>query len=160
MAYDAFLKLDGLTGESTDDKHKGEVELKFWSFGVDHKQTIGSATGGAGSGKAAFNALIVEKVVDKASPVLFQNCASGDHFKTGVLTLRKAGGTQLEYLKWNLDTVFVTNVDFSSNTADEVVTERVHLAKASVDYQAQGADGKPMGGPVHGGWDILTNKKY
>ena len=32
-AVDYFLKIDGIDGESTDDKHKGEIQLESYSFG-------------------------------------------------------------------------------------------------------------------------------
>ena len=159
--YDAFLKLDGLDGESTDDKHKGEIELSSFSWGVSHLQTLGSATGGAGSGRAAFTDLTITKDTDKSSAVFFQKCATGEHFPKGKLTLRKAGGDQLEYLKFVLETVFVTSFHQSSAHGQESASESVTLAcgKVGMDYSPQGADGK-LGAAVHGGWDILTNKKY
>ena len=161
MAYDAFLKLDGLDGESTDDKHKGEVEIESFSFGASHMQTLGSATGGAGSGRASFQDLHISKVVDKSSSVLFQKCCTGEHFAKGKLSVRKAGGTQMEYLVYTLETVFVSNIQFSSAHGQENATETVMLAcgKVGFDYTPQGPDGKPMAA-VHGGWDVLTNKKY
>ncbi|EBR8672703.1 type VI secretion system tube protein Hcp, partial [Salmonella enterica subsp. enterica serovar Heidelberg str. CFSAN001902] len=30
MAYDIFLKIDGIDGESMDDKHKNEIEVLSW----------------------------------------------------------------------------------------------------------------------------------
>ena len=33
-AVDTFLKIDGIDGESTDDKHKGEIEVFAWSWSV------------------------------------------------------------------------------------------------------------------------------
>ena len=31
MAYDIFLKLDGIPGESTDDKHRDQIVLESFS---------------------------------------------------------------------------------------------------------------------------------
>jgi type VI secretion system secreted protein Hcp len=162
MAYDAFLKLDDMAGESTDDKYKGYVEVHSFSWGVTHMQTMGSATGGAGSGKAALGELQISKVVDKSSSILFQKCATGEHFAKGKLIVRKAGGTQMEYLVYNMETVFVTSCHISSAHGEENANESVSLAmgKLGMDYTAQGSDGKPQGGPIHGGWDQLSNKKY
>jgi hypothetical protein len=52
---DAFLKLDGVPGESTTPKHKGEIDLESFSFGV--KQT--KATSGGGGGRAESQLLQV-----------------------------------------------------------------------------------------------------
>jgi len=94
--------------------------------------------------------------------VLFQKCATGEHFPKGKLVVRKAGGSQMEYFVVNMETVFVTSVTFSSAAGDENANEHVSFAfgKVGVDYTAQGADGKPAGGAIHGGWDQLSNKKY
>jgi len=161
MAYDAFLKLDGMDGESTDDKYKGYVEVSSFSFGVTHMQTLGSATGGGGSGRASLGELQISKVVDKSSTVLFQKCATGEHFPKGKFAVRKAGGTQMEYLVLTMETVFVTSVHFSSASGEENANESVSLAmgKLGVDYSPQDATGKP-GAAIHGGWDQLSNKKY
>jgi len=159
--YDAFLKIDGLEGESTDDKHKNELELASWSWGVSHLQTLGSATGGAGSGRAAFTDLSLTKDVDKSSAVLFQKCATGEHFAKGKLVVRKAGGQQQEYLVYTLETIFVTSIHFSSAHGQESAQEAVTLAigKVGMDYSPQKVDGS-LAAAVHGGWDVLTNKKY
>src|SRR5579863_9735345 len=98
MAYDAFLKLDGVDGESTDDKYKGYVEVSSFSFGATHMQTLGSATTGAGSGRAQLGELQISKVVDKSSAIFFQKACIGEHFPKGKFVVRKAGGTQMEYL--------------------------------------------------------------
>jgi len=161
MAYDAFLKLDGMDGESTDDKYKGYVEVASFSFGATHMQTLGSATTGAGSGKASLGELQISKVVDKSSAVLFQKCCTGEHFPKGKFVVRKAGGTQMEYLVLTMETVFVTQCHMSSATGEENANESVSLAigKLGVDYSPQKPDGTP-GASFHGGWDQLSNKKY
>jgi len=161
MAYDAFLKLDGITGESTDSKYSGYVEVSSFSFGVTHMQTLGSQTGGGGSGRAALGELQISKVVDKSSTVLFQKCATGEHFPKGKFAVRKAGGTQMEYLVLTMETVFVTSVHFSSASGEENANESVSLAmgKLGVDYSPQDTTGK-AGAAIHGGWDQLGNKTY
>ena len=161
MAYDAFLKLDGMDGESTDDKYKGYVEVASFSMGITHLTTVGSATGGAGSGRASLGELQISKTVDKSSAVLFQKCATGEHFPKGKLVVRKAGGTQMEYLVYAMEIVFVTSVHFSSASGEENANESVSLAfgKVGFDYTPQLATGAP-GAAIHGGWDQIGNKKY
>jgi len=89
---DYFLTVDGLPGESVDVQHKGAFEIKEFSFEIENKTTIGSATGGAGAGKIKFDEFQIKKTTDKASPIFFRNCAAGTHYKTVVLSVRKAGG--------------------------------------------------------------------
>jgi type VI secretion system secreted protein Hcp len=163
MAVDAFLKIETPTvaGESTDDKHKGEIEILSYNFGATHNTTVGSATGGAGSGKTTFQNFTFHHAVDKSSPLLFQACASGTHYAKATLTVRKAGGTQMEYLVVKMETVFVESVSVAgSGMAQEVPTEQVSLAVGQIvfDYKEQKPDGT-LGGSVTGGWNVTTNKK-
>jgi type VI secretion system secreted protein Hcp len=73
-AVDYFLKLDGIKGESTDDKHKGEIDIESFSWGV----TNAGATGGGGAGKATFKEFTVTKRIDRSSPKLMLACATGE----------------------------------------------------------------------------------
>ena len=47
MAVDMFLKMDGIKGESVDDKHKDEIDVLSWSWGMSQS---GSAHMGGGAG--------------------------------------------------------------------------------------------------------------
>jgi type VI secretion system secreted protein Hcp len=103
-----FLKLDGISGESTDSKHKGEIELQSFSLasgGGSH------ASGGGGSaGKVHVQSFVITKVIDKASPMLFKAAGEGKHINGGVITFaRKAGKGQQEYLKIKLTDILVSS---------------------------------------------------
>jgi type VI secretion system Hcp family effector len=91
-AVNAYLKIDGIPGESMDGQHQGWIEITSFSFDIPSHQTIGSATGGAGAGKIKFNEFTIKKTTDSASPAFFKNCVAGAHYKTVVLRVRKAGG--------------------------------------------------------------------
>ncbi len=160
MAFDAFIKIDTITGEADDSKHKGEIEVISFSWGVT--QAGSSATGsGHGAGKASVQDFTFMKLTDKASPILFMKCCTGEHIKEANFVCRKAGGTQVEFLKYKLSDVIISSVQTSGQGAGgDVPTEQVTLGftKCEIDYQAQGPDGKPVGGPIHGGWNMKENK--
>ena len=159
MAYDAFLKLDGIKGESLDAKHKDEIDIESFSFGVTQAGTHGTG-GGGGAGKVSVQDIHLTKVVDKSSPELLLACCNGKHVKEALFTVRKAGENPLEYLKIKLTDILVSGVQ-ATGTGDEVLTEQVSLnfAKIQYQYQQQGADGKATGGPVIMGWDVKGNVK-
>ena len=90
MAVDSFLKLDGIPGESADARHKGEIDVLAFSWGVSRAGSSG-AGGGGGAGKAIFEDLLVVARTSKASPKLWQACATGQHLKGAVLACRKPG---------------------------------------------------------------------
>jgi type VI secretion system secreted protein Hcp len=159
--FDAFLKLDGIKGESADSKHKGEIDIMSFSWGLS--QTGVQATGGGGgAGKVHFQDIHFVKKSDASSPLLMLNCATGAHIKEGNFVVRKAGGTQLEYLKIKLTDILISSfTEHGSQKGDEIPMESVtiNFAKVEYQYQPQGADGKAQGGPVLAGWDVKANVK-
>src|ERR1041384_2192659 len=159
MAVDMFLKLDGIKGESADHKHKDEIHIESFSWGLSQVGTS-SAGGGGGAGKVSVHDISVSKVVDKSSPELLLACANGKHIKEGLLTVRKAGEKPLEYLKIKLNDILISGVQLSG-PGHEQLSEAVTLnfAKFQVEYQEQGPDGAPKGGPVLMGWDVNANQK-
>src|SRR5438270_10620750 len=98
MAVDMFIKIDDIKGESADAKHKDEIQVLSWSWGMSQSGTTHDGAGG-GAGKVNVQDLTFTKYVDSSSPNLIKFCCNGKHFKQGLLTIRKAGEHPLEYLK-------------------------------------------------------------
>src|SRR3954451_19686336 len=140
MASDIFAKLGDIKGESIDDKHKGEIELLSWSWGVSNAGEMRGGMGG-GAGKASFRDLSFTHKIDKASPVLMQACATGVHLKEATITHRKAGKGQQEFLVIKMNDVIVTAV--ADEDSGDGLSETVTIAFAKVDlaYSPQKADG-------------------
>ncbi len=157
---DYFLKIDGIDAESMDDKHKGEIELESFSWGETQSGTAGHG-GGIGSGKVQPQDFHFVKKVDKSSTRLFIACATGEHFKNAVLTARKAGGGQQEYLKVTLEDVLVSAYQFGGSAHSDVVpTDQVGLnfAKLEISYKEQKQDGS-LGPEAKQKYDFAANKK-
>jgi type VI secretion system secreted protein Hcp len=76
VASDIFAKLGDIKGESFDDKHKDEIEILSWSWGVTSTASAVKA-GGAGAGRPSFQDLSLTHKIDKASPLLLKACATG-----------------------------------------------------------------------------------
>jgi type VI secretion system secreted protein Hcp len=109
MAFDAFLKIEGIQGESSDKTHPGEIEIESFSWGVSNTGSV-VVGGGAGAGKAVSQDFHFATSLSKASPSLMLACATGRHFPTATLTCRKAGGSsQVEFLKIKLVEVLVSS---------------------------------------------------
>jgi len=158
MAADIFAKLGDIKGESVDDKHKDEIEVLSFSWGVNHAGSMAHGTGG-GEGKATFHDLSFVHKIDKASPVLMQACATGVHLKEATITNRKAGKGQQEYLIIKMNDVIVTSVTHgtSVNTDDN---EQVSLAfaKVALEYKPQKADGSLEAG-IKFAYDLKAQKE-
>ena len=134
-----FLSIDGIEGESQDDKHKGEIEIESFSWGVKNSGSVFG--GGGGAGKAIFDSLSLVHRVDKASVRLALATATGQHLKFAELTVRKAGGNQQEYLTYKLEDLLVSSVTTSGSSGTPVETVSLNFSKLEISYHEQKADG-------------------
>ena len=158
MAVDMFLALKGeIDGESQDTKHKGEIDVLAWSWGMSQSGSF-HAGGGGGAGKASFQDISITKWIDNASAILMLYCANGDHFPSGRLTVRKAGKKPLEYLVIDMEKVMITSVSTGGSGGEDRLTENVSLnfAKCEVKYKEQKPDGSGGAEKIFK-WDIAAN---
>jgi type VI secretion system secreted protein Hcp len=159
MAVDMFMKIEGVQGESDDDKHKKEIDVLAWSWGMSNS---GSAHvgGGAGSGKVNVQDISFTKYVDAASPKLMLACCNGTHYDEATLVVRKAGGTNpVEYITIKLTEVLISSISTGGSGGEDRLTENVTLnfAKFNLNYTPQDKKGAP-GTDIPAGWDIAANK--
>ena len=144
---DAFLKLDGIKGESTDKSHKDEIEILSFSWGCHSSTRIGQG-GGGGGGKATFSDFTFQKKVDISSPKLALIAARGDHTRSAKISVRKAGGAagQVDYQVYDLEKIYVTGVQISGGDGG-VFYETLTLSptKFKWEYKQQGDDGSLTG---------------
>jgi len=158
MAVDMFMKLTDLKGEAQDAKHKGEIEVLSWSWGMNQTGTTHIGTGG-GSGKVSVSDLTFTHYIDMASADLIQSCCNGKHFVEALLTVRKASGkAQIEYLKIKMNEVIITHVSTGGSNGQERVTENVTLNFQKFEYQytQQMPDGS-SGKKPQARWDMAKN---
>ena len=157
MAIDTHIKFDGVEGESSHKDHKGEIEVLSWSWNVSNASSGGQA-GGSGKGKAHPGDFTFMHIYDKASPVLAKNCASGKHFATVVLTARKAGEGQKDFLKVTMKEVFVTSLAPSGGSEGDIV-ESVSASYKDIEFAYKPQDDKGgLGGEVKFGWNIASTE--
>ena len=174
MAVDAFIwfapAMDGMLapkGETKDSKYSKTspnpaFEIKDFSFGIENPTTIGSATGGAGSGKVKFNEFTVKKTSDGASCAFFQNCCAGAHYSSVTIEMRKSGGdpnsSGKAFLRFTFGTVFTTKIDWSG-PGDEGPEETITFVygQLGVAYWPQKSDGGQDAQSTPGGWDQVLN---
>jgi type VI secretion system secreted protein Hcp len=158
VASDIFAKIGDIKGETLDAKHKDEIEVLSWSWGVTNAGTMRGGSGG-GEGKASFNDLSFTHNIDKASPVLMRACATGVHIKEATITHRKAGKGQQEFLIIKMNDVIITSVTHD-DSGDTGGSESVSLtfAKVDLEYKPQKADGSLAAG-IHFKYDLKANKE-
>jgi type VI secretion system secreted protein Hcp len=153
MAFDAFLKLTDVKGESGDTKHPNEIEIDSFSWGAVQEGTS-SYGGGAGAGKVHMSDFTFTKKVDTATPTLFIRCADGKPMAEGILTLRKAGGDQQEYLKVTFKNVIVSSIQQSGQAQGGMDIPAEHIAlnfeEVKYEYKVQQPDGSLKAGGEFG----------
>jgi type VI secretion system secreted protein Hcp len=159
MASVIFAKIGDIKGESVDAKHKDEIEVLSFSWGVTNTGATAPGGGGGGAGKATFQDLSIVHLIDKASPLLMRACATGAHLKDATITHRKAGKRQQEFLIVKMNDVIITGVTHGG-ASGETGSETVSLAFAKVDleYKPQKPDGSLDVG-IHFKYDLKANKE-
>jgi type VI secretion system secreted protein Hcp len=172
MAVDYFLKIDGVKGESQDDKHKDEIHIMSFSWGVSNNSSMQIASGG-GVGRADVKDITVKKSLDLSSPLLAQACVSGKHFATVQLTGRRQGETPLEHVIIKLTNAIISGYEIGGG-ADEIAGDdykselaapfgeselvKINFEEYSFKYVQQ-TDKGAAGSNVQQGWNMRQNKK-
>ena len=158
-AADYFLKIDGVEGESKADKHTGEIDLESFSWGATQSGSFATG-GGGGSGKVAMQDFHFTMGINKAGPALFLCCAQGDHIPKAILTCRKAGKEQQEFLKVTFSDILVSSYQTGgSGGADILPVDQISLnfAKIEIEYKEQQKTGA-LSGSVKKFFDLKTVK--
>jgi type VI secretion system secreted protein Hcp len=158
-AVDYFLKIDGIEGESQDARHKGALQIETYNFGANQTGAH-AAGGGGGAGKAHLQDFTFVMLANKASPKLFLACCNGEHIKKAVLTCRKAGKEQQEYLKVTLSDLLISSFQSGGPHKGELMpfdSVSLNFARIEIEYREQKPDGT-LGAAVKTGWDLKSNK--
>jgi type VI secretion system secreted protein Hcp len=159
--FDAFLKVDGIKGESKDAKHKDEIDIESFSWGLSQSGTA-SRGGGGGAGKVSFQDFSFVMPVSRASPQLMLACASGKHIKEATLTARKPGKEALEFLKITLSDIVVSGFEQGGSTlAETLPSDQVsfNFEKIKYEYREQRPDGS-TGDLTSASWDLNKNSEF
>jgi type VI secretion system secreted protein Hcp len=154
-----FARIGTIKGESRDARHKDEIEVLSWSWGVSQSGNPGHGAGG-GAGRAAFHDFTFNHHVDKASPLLMKACATGEHLRDATVTVRRAGAGQADHLIITMTDLVVTSVSMTVGVEGDTTAESVVLAFAKVDleYKPQKPDGSLEAG-VHFTYDVKAHKQ-
>jgi type VI secretion system secreted protein Hcp len=161
MAIDVYLHIDGIKGESTDDRHKDWIECKSVSWAVEQPRSATSSTGGGHTAeRCEHRDVVITKLADLASPILLQTCSAGRTIPKAKLEFMRADaqGERVKYFEIELDNVLIGAVSPSVSEGD-ILTEEVgfKFSKVRWKYTQQRISGG-TGGNTSGGWDLATNR--
>jgi len=156
----AFIKFDGIDGESQDRDHRDWIDLLSFSQG-QYLSPSSSAPGGAATGRLVFEELALRKTLDKACPKLAEAVCKGTVFPNVQLHLTRpsSAGAQATYYTVEMKNVIVTSYHISGSTQEEVPTETFSLnfEEIKVAYTKFDAAGQPEG-VVQYGWNVKRNQ--
>ena len=142
MALNAYIKIDGIAGASTASKHKDEIEVLSFSWGIKNSATSGG--GGGGSGKAEVSDFSFTKEVARDSPELFASVCTGEHHKDALFTIEGIGtdpkGKSAGYFKFFFTDVVISNVSLGGQD-NSVPMEQVSLSFTKVVLEFKDATG-------------------
>lgn len=148
MAVDYFLKIDGIEGESQDEKHKNEIQLMSWSWGASNVSSV-SGTGGSGAGKADLSDFSCMVYFDKSTPKFFKSICKGTHIAKGTMSAVKSGADGKPYLKVDFTELFVTGLQMSASGEVPTVSLSFTYNEIKMDYSTQDEKGNVAStGPV------------
>jgi type VI secretion system secreted protein Hcp len=153
---DYFLKLDGIKGESQDSKHKDEIDVTSWSWGLSN---TGSAVigGGGGAGKPVFQDFSWSQGLDASIPPIFLGVATGKHFKTAQLDVVRPGKDAGVFFEMNFEDVLFTKLQLSGAGSGQTALGALDYGKVTLRYRSQKPDGS-YGSWIEGSFDVKANK--
>jgi type VI secretion system secreted protein Hcp len=163
MAFDAFLMVKDIQGESSDDKHKNWIEILSFSHGVSQPAS-GSPSDRGGRSAERVNHLdfSVVKGLDKSSPGLHLACCKGTHIPEVTVELCRAADDKLPYMKWKMEDVLITSVSpgGTAQGGETVPMETVTFNYGKITWTHTESDHKTgkKKGDIEKHWDLVANK--
>ncbi len=161
MAIDVYLYIDGIKGESADDRHKDWIECKSVSWGVEQpKSATSSTSGGHTAERCEHQDIVITKLADLASPILLQTCSAGRTIPKAKFEFMRADaqGERVKYYEIEIENVLVGAISPGVEEGD-ILHESVALkfSKIRWRYTQQKITGG-AGGNTSGGWDLAANR--
>jgi len=159
MAVNAYLMIDGRPGPST--SKQNAIDILSFSFGATQTAVIGvgSSGGEARAGRASLQDLTIMKVLDKVSPLLFDDCVTGNYLKTvDVIYDKPMGDSQEDYFKIHLEDALITSIQLSGSSENPVESISFAYSKVKVSYNPE--EGGALKGFIDKGFDVLKLKPW
>jgi len=161
MAIDVYLQIDGIKGESSDDKHKDWIECKSVNWEVLQPKSATASTGGGHTAeRCEHKEITISKLADLSSPVLLQTCSSGKTIPKAKLEFMRADGQgeRVKYFEIELENVLIGSIAPKVSEGD-FLHEQVGIKFSKVKWKyTQQKIGGGAGGNTSGGWDLASNK--
>ena len=160
-AIDMFLKIDGIDGESTDNRHDGDTDVLGWNWGLSQSANP-PARGGGEASKVSFQDMSITKFVDSATSEFMLFCCKAENIGDVTLEICRTideAGDRLCYFKIEMERVFITSMSLGGSSGDDILTETITLNFEKIEFTYTPHDpdtGVQTGPPI--GWSIDESK--
>ena len=156
MAFDCFLKIEGVEGESTDAEHGEWIEVLSFSHGLSQPSSGSVSSGGSLSAERCDHQdFSIVKTLDKASPKLNIFCCNGKEVDEVRMELCRAGGDKQTYMEYIMTKAIVSSVrpGGSAQGGEALPLEEVSFKYRKIEWiytpESEGA--------IPANWDLETN---
>jgi len=159
MAVNAYLIIDGRPGPST--SKQDAIDILSFSFGAHMVHVIGpgSSGGEARAGRADVSDVTIMKVTDKTSPLLFDDCVTGNVLKkVDVIYDKPMGDSQEDYFKIHMENALITSYQLSGSSENPTESVSFAFEKVKVSYNPE--EGGSLKGFIDKGFDVLKLKPW
>lgn len=138
---DYYIRIVGIDGESTDDRHKNEIEILSFSWGLTQTGSFGS-----GASQTKFSNTSFTTRASKASPKLMLACATGQPIPSMTFVINRPNGDTNVYYRIEMKEVFVTSYQSGGHggggsTGDVVPTDQFSVNFAQIKFEHTSTDG-------------------
>jgi type VI secretion system secreted protein Hcp len=139
-ACDIFLHVQTkragkIKGEAKSKDHTDDIEVAGWNWGVSTPTAIGT---GQATARRSWTALTVKKHIDAATTPLMSALVTNDEVKEAKLSMRRAGGEQLDFMIITLRGARISGVQHDVNeNGDTLETVSIHFTQVEVEYVPQ-----------------------
>lgn len=170
MAFDAFLQIDGIPGESTDSAHTDWVEVIDYEHLMAQKlAATASSSGARASERATHGEFRILKDLDKTSPKLAVALNQGSSIAKVRMELCRATGEKQCYMVYEMKDVIVSRIQVqgisvtpgtpADSEGRSVPVEYIDFAYGEIEWTYTVTDKKTgaAAGDVSGKWSVTDN---
>jgi type VI secretion system secreted protein Hcp len=154
MAVNAYCIIADRPGNSP--SKPDAVDILSFSFGASQTATYGTGSSGMESraGRADLADVNILKVADKLTPLLFDDCVTGNILsKVEIIYDKPMGDQQEDYFKIEMEDVIITSIQLSGSAENPTESIAFAYEKIKVMYNPEDDEGN-LQGFVEKGYDL------
>jgi len=159
MAFNGFVNFGDIKGESTDKEHKDWVMILQYDHAITQPASVSQKTaGGRAAEEADHSPFSIVKLLDAATPKLYEAACKGTHIPEVVIELWRAGGDKpVKYMEFKLKEVLISGVLQNGNSKGDAQfpTETIQMTYGAIEWTYTKQDEKGAAkGNVAAKWSV------